>query len=97
MARQANCFAPLRESPFIIESISRKPYDKLLCELERCFMGTTCRQFTNEFMRESVYRDLSRSYRPRFFAVHIGDLLESSRPSWITNDSKDSRCSRSDS
>src|ERR1700731_94120 len=26
MARQANCFAPLRESPFIIESISRKPY-----------------------------------------------------------------------
>ncbi len=27
MARQANCFALLRESPFIIESISRKPYD----------------------------------------------------------------------
>jgi hypothetical protein len=32
MARQANCFAPLRESPFIIESISRKPYETLAAE-----------------------------------------------------------------
>src|SRR5580692_423520 len=29
-------------------------FDKLLLELERCLMGTSRRQFTDEFKRESV-------------------------------------------
>ena len=30
------------------------PFDKLLLELERCLMGTSRRQFTDEFKREAV-------------------------------------------
>src|SRR3979411_570627 len=38
-------------------------FDKLLLELERCLMGTSRRQFTDEFKRESVGL-LARSGRP---------------------------------
>jgi hypothetical protein len=33
MALQTICFARTRESPFIVESISRKPYEKRLARL----------------------------------------------------------------
>ena len=45
--------------------------DKLLLELERCFMGRTRRQFTDEFMRESVGL-LAGGGRP---SSHIADAL----------------------
>src|SRR3982074_1175415 len=38
-------------------------FDKLLLELERCLMGTSRRQFTDEFKRESVGM-LASSGRP---------------------------------
>ncbi len=54
-------------------------FDKILLELERCLMGTTRRQFTDEFKREAAGL-LASSGRPlRQIAGELG--IAPSRPS----------------
>jgi hypothetical protein len=66
MARQANCFAPLRESPFIIESISRKPYEWVI----EGFRGESPTGFSR---RETGSENRVKLLLERFAARHLTD------------------------